>query len=198
MKNIVIDNNKSPNFIGCWNIDNESLCMDIIKFFDENPQMQTKGVTGSGLNESIKKTTDITIHPSNLIDPKYSIFNDYIKCLNNCFINYKDQYPFIKSFLKKVHISSFLIKKYLAGDHFNHIHAERMGIKNLHRVFAWMTYLNDVNEGGTTDFPHYDIKIKPDIGKTLIWPAEWTHAHKGSIVKSGSKYIITGWIHFAN
>ena len=33
--------------------------------------------------------------------------------------------------------------------------------------------------------------------KTLIWPVEWTHAHTGSILKSGTKYIITGWMHFA-
>tara|TARA_B100000787_G_scaffold129627_1_gene98514 strand:- start:1650 stop:2246 length:597 start_codon:yes stop_codon:yes gene_type:complete len=198
MKNIVIDNNKSPNFIGCWNIDNKSLCMDITKFFDENPQMQSKGATLSGINESIQKAKDITIKPLSLNDPKFSIFNDYIEYLNQCFINYKDQYPFTKSFLKKVHIGPFVIKKYISGDHFDHVHAERMGIKGIHRVFAWMTYLNDVNEGGTTDFPHYDIKVKPEIGKTLIWPAEWTHAHKGSIVKSESKYIITGWIHFAS
>ena len=40
------------------------------------------------------------------------------------------------------------------------------------------------------------IKVKPEKGKTLIWPAEWTHAHTGSILKSGKKYIITGWMHF--
>ena len=61
-----------------------------------------------------------------------------------------------------------------------------------------MTYLNDVDDGGTTDFHYYDIKIKPEKGKTLIWPSEWTHAHSGSVLKSGEKYIITGWIHFAN
>ena len=71
-------------------------------------------------------------------------------------------------------------------------------INNLQRLFAWMTYLNDVNEedGGTTDFDYYKIKVKPEKGKTLIWPAEWTHAHYGSILKSGEKFIITGWIDF--
>jgi prolyl 4-hydroxylase len=34
----------------------------------------------------------------------------------------------------------------------------------------------------------------PKSGKTLIWPAEWTHAHYGSILKKNEKYIITGWI----
>ncbi len=33
-------------------------------------------------------------------------------------------------------------------------------------------------------------------GKTLIWPAEWTHAHKGEVLQSGLKYIVTGWMHY--
>ena len=58
-----------------------------------------------------------------------------------------------------------------------------------------MTYLNNVDKGGSTYFKHYDLEINPKQGATLIWPAEWTHAHKGNIIKEGSKYIITGWMH---
>ena len=70
-------------------------------------------------------------------------------------------------------------------------------LENLHRLFAFMTHLNDVDQGGSTYFSHYDLEIKPSKGLTLIWPAEWTHAHRGNILKTGSKYIITGWITFA-
>jgi uncharacterized membrane protein len=66
----------------------------------------------------------------------------------------------------------------------------------MHRIFAWMTYLNDVNQGGETCFEHFDLKVKPITGQTLIWPAEWTHAHKGEVLLKGNKYIITGWMHF--
>ena len=59
-----------------------------------------------------------------------------------------------------------------------------------------MTYLNDVSDGGETEFPYYNLKVTPEKGKTLIWPSEWTHAHRGCIVKKGPKYIITGWMHF--
>ena len=80
------------------------------------------------------------------------------------------------------------------------MHSERTDITTLHRIFAWMTYLNDVDEsdGGTTDFDYYNVKIRRERGKTLSWPAEWTHAHKGNILKAGNKYIITGWINFTN
>tara|TARA_B100000767_G_scaffold254520_1_gene259990 strand:- start:336 stop:932 length:597 start_codon:yes stop_codon:yes gene_type:complete len=198
MKNKKIDNIGSPNFIGCWDLENNKLCNDIISFFENNVSLQQKGKTGLGLNEKIKKSTDITIDPYNLKDPKYELFNDYFKSLNSCFNDYQNQYPFIKTFLKKSHIGHFNIQKYLPGDHFAHLHSERTGISSLHRIFAWMTYLNNVDDGGTTDFEYFNVKIKPETGKTIIWPAEWTHAHTGSILNSGSKYIITGWIHFAD
>ena len=98
--------------------------------------------------------------------------------------------------IKTVDVPSFNIQKYSRGDHFASLHSERTSLDTLHRLFAWMTYLNDVDDGGQTNFSHYGIKIKPQIGKTLIWPAEWTHAHTGEVLKSGTKYIVTGWIHF--
>ena len=105
--------------------------------------------------------------------------------LNKCFLDYKEQFPFLKTFASKTSIGPFNIQKYSAGDHFSRLHCERTSMSTLHRLFAWMTYLNDVDDedGGTTDFDYYKIKVKPECGKTLIWPAEWTHAHYGSILK---------------
>ena len=71
-----------------------------------------------------------------------------------------------------------------------------ISIINSFRVLVWMTYLNDVADGGSTTFTHQDLEVQPQKGKTLIWPAEWTHAHRGNILNSGEKYIITGWMHF--
>ena len=198
MDRLKIITNKNPNFIGSWKIENKKICEKIIDFFENNPKLQEQGQTSRGVDEKIKKTTDITIHPKDLEKKEYDIFNHYFKHLNECFNDYKEQYLFLKTFVKKIHIGPFNIQKYLSGDHFSNLHSERTDMSTLHRLFAWMTYLNDVEDGGTTDFDYYDLKIKPECGKTLIWPAEWTHAHKGSILKSGKKYIITGWLHFTD
>jgi len=185
-----------PNFIGSWNIENDNLCKEIIDLFNTNKNLQNKGVTSSVVDTTIKKTTDISIKPNDLKNIKFKCLKDYIEELYNCYIDYQNQWPFVKNLTENIHIGAFNIQKYSSGDHFSKIHTERSGIKNLHRLFAWMTYLNDVDDGGITNFSHYDIRIKPEIGKTLIWPAEWTHAHNGEIINSGVKYIITGWIHF--
>tara|TARA_B110000438_G_scaffold137684_1_gene133004 strand:+ start:742 stop:1341 length:600 start_codon:yes stop_codon:yes gene_type:complete len=195
MKKIDI-NTKETHFIGCWDLENNKLCSEIIKFFEDNKNLQTQGASGAGVNLQIKKTTDIVVKPNDLKIKKYEIFQKYISELHKCYFDYQNQWPFLKTMLKNVNIPSFNIQKYEQGGHFASLHSERTTLNTLHRLFAWMTYLNDVDDGGQTNFSHYGIKIKPTTGKTLIWPAEWTHAHTGEILKSGTKYIVTGWMLF--
>ena len=197
MNRVDIDSNKSPNFIGCWFLEDKNISKEIINFFENNQALQTKGSTAKGIEENRKKSTDITISPNKLSDPKYKVFKDYFSELQKCFMDYREQWPFVKQFLTKINVGPFNVQKYIPGDHFAALHSERTGLSTLHRIFAFMTYLNDVKEGGSTYFSHYDIEIQPIKGLTLIWPAEWTHAHKGNTLKEGSKYIITGWINFA-
>ena len=198
MKRVEINSEKSPNFIGCWFLENKNISKNIIDFFENNKSLQKKGSTAKGVEENRKKSTDITISPNKLTDAKYKVFNDYFSELQKCFVDYREQWPFVKQFLTKVNVGPFNVQKYYPGDHFAALHSERTGLSTLHRIFAFMTYLNDVNDGGTTNFDHYGLKIKPENNKTLIWPAEWTHAHTGSVLKSGTKYIITGWFDFAS
>ncbi len=189
--------NLNPNFIGSWIIKPLSLCDDLIEYFELNKANQKKGVTLGGLNTDTKDTIDIVMTPKEIILPKNEVFQKYFEKLFECHSDYISQWPFIKNISQKYEIGSFNLQRYTPGQHFKKIHTERSGIGNLHRVFAFMTYLNDVEEGGSTYFSHYDLEIQPREGLTLIWPAEWTHAHRGDIVKSGSKYIITGWINFS-
>ena len=170
----------------------------MINYFELNSSKQKKGITGTGLNLNIKDSIDIKIHPKEIILPKNEVFKKYFEKLFECYKDYVDEWPFLKSLAGELEISSFNLQRYQSGQHFKEIHTERSSIDSSHRVFAFMTYLNDVEEGGATYFYHYDLEIQPRKGLTLIWPAEWTHAHRGNILKKGSKYIITGWINFAH
>ena len=197
MKRLTLDPDKK-NFIGSWQLSNDILFKKIIDFFEKNKSLHNQGSIDKGVNLSEKKTTDLTIDPIDLRDKNYLIFNDYFNELFNCYNDYKEQWPFLDGSIQTLDIPSFNIQRYLPGDHFSKIHTERSSTSTSHRVFAWMTYLNDLdkNSGGSTKFEHFDISIEPKKGKTLIWPAEWTHAHSGDIIKSGVKYIITGWMCF--
>ena len=195
MKRLIIKENQT-NFIGAWNIENDELCKNIISFFQNNSNLHFQGVSAAGKNLNSKKRTDISIKPDLLKEEKFSLLKEYINELHKCYLDYLEQWPFLKRMASKMDIGPFNIGEYLPGGHFGNIHSERTSINTLHRLFAFMTYLNDVEDGGETKFSHYDVSIKPEIGKTIIWPAEWTHAHTGEILNSGKKYIITGWLHF--
>ncbi len=187
-------NNLTPHFIGAWQMNQLDLCDEIINYFEININKQKKGMTAEGLNQNIKKSIDISILPNELNLFENMVLKNYISYLYTCYTDYLNQWPFLTSFANKLEIGTFNIQRYQSGEHFQQLHSERTSIATLHRVLVWMTYLNDVEDGGSTHFSHYDLDIQPQKGLTLIWPAEWTHAHKGNILNSGSKYIITGWM----
>ena len=68
------------------------------------------------------------------------------------------------------------------------------------RAFTAMAYLNDVEDGGETDFPLLDLAIAPRQGTLLVWNNADEHGvpnpqmvHAGNPVTRGRKYIITKW-----
>ena len=185
-----------PHFIGSWFMEPLSLCDQLIAFFESHEELQTRGQTASGVNLASKKSTDLAIRPNELKQEDHQPLRDYMESLYACHRDYLEQWPFLKEVMPRVEISSFNIQRYDPGGHFQKVHSERTTVGTSHRVLAWMTYLNDVEDGGSTRFVHQDMEVQPEKGKTLIWPAEWTHAHAGEVLNAGQKYIITGWMHF--
>ena len=192
----IVSENKNPNFIGSWTIEPILICDDLISYFEFNIHKQKNGLTGDGLNLDTKDSVDITMKPREIILQGNEAFKAYFDQLLECYKDYIEEWTFLEKISQRLEISSFNLQRYKPGQHFKAIHTERYSIQSSHRVFAFMTYLNDVQEGGSTYFSHYDLEIQPKKGLTLIWPAEWTHAHRGNILQAGSKYIITGWITF--
>jgi|TARA_Y100001973_G_C5146658_1_gene305764 hypothetical protein len=66
----------------------------------------------------------------------------------------------------------------------------------LHRILLFMFYLNDVEEGGSTDFYYQNKSIQPKAGRMVIAPAYFTHTHRGQVPLSDHKYILTSWMLF--
>jgi hypothetical protein len=195
MNRIVLNKpNLTPTFIGSWMIEQPSLCDELIDYFEAHIAKQQIGSTASGRNLNVKDRVDISIAPNELNLPGNELLKTYMDCLFTCYKDYLVQWPFLKEMGNKLEIGVFNLGRYQKGQHFQQMHTERSNLQTLHRVLAWMTYLNDVDEGGETYFSHYDINIKPKKGLTIIWPAEWTHAHRGNILLGESKYMLTGWM----
>ena len=61
------------------------------------------------------------------------------------------------------------------------------------REFVYTVYLNDVEDGGETEFI-FGTKIKPEKGKLMYFPCQFPFVHRGNMPKSDDKYILTGWV----
>lgn len=85
---------------------------------------------------------------------------------------------------------------------YHHFHSENYPSPHdpeqgsLHRVLLFMYYLNDVREGGETEFYYQQRKLSPRKGQLVFAPSGFTHTHKGHVPSSNDKYILTSWVLF--
>jgi hypothetical protein len=87
------------------------------------------------------------------------------------------------------------IQKTLPTEGYHVWHIEHgKGFCNEPRTFVFSIYLNDVEEGGETEFLHFSKRIKPKTGRIVIWPAGFPYLHRGNPPLSGEKYILTSWM----
>ena len=100
---------------------------------------------------------------------------------------YKEKYPFCNNVslwgIEKVPQIQYYVPK--EGGFLEWHHERTSNDPNIiHRHLVYMTYLNDVTDGGETAWYHQNLKIKPKKGLTVIWPADWTFTHKGCVSKT--------------
>lgn len=175
-----------------------SICDKLIKYFDENPERQAKGNIYSNFNNTdsnleIKDSLDISF-AATTNEEDARILSEYIQYLQLCDREYEHKYSQIQHMSYGL-VENIQIQKYEPNQGFKTWHCERSGIRQQTRCLAFMTYLNDVPDGGT-EFMYQKLTSPAKKGLTMIWPSDWTHVHKGQISKQHTKYIITGWLNY--
>jgi len=186
-------NNKLDNFIKGFYI-NKKVCKDLINYFNKNKNLHCVGKMSTGYKPEEKKSTDMAIS----LDSKENCFLNYIQELNKCSNAYKNIYSALDQQVSSWTITENInIQKYKKGEAFFAWHCERDVINfSFKRLLVFMTYLNTVKKGGETEWLYQKLKIKPEQGLTVIWPADWMFTHRGCPSFTEEKYIITGWYSF--
>ena len=174
-------------FIGGWFME-DSVIDDMNNFVEENKSqfVPTKA------NPDSKTCSEIGINPQQNI---YGALRPYNIALNDIIRHYvADFTAWNYAFDWRIE-ERYNIQWYKKGQGFKRWHAERCVDEPLFlkRSLVFMTYLNDVDDGGT-EFYYQNCEVKARKGLTLIWPADWTHTHRGVISHTKEKKIITGWI----
>ena len=175
----------------------EDICDSLIDYFEYNKDYIKKGTCGgefsdATVDKNFKDSLDLSIGANN----NDNIIGEYRKELQKVLLKYLEKYPAGNQVAPFNIAEDYNIQKYPIGGGFKEWHVENGGQKYvLYRHLVFMTYLNNVDDGGT-EFKHQNIITPAKKGLTLIWPAGWTHVHRGQVSNKKEKYIITGWYAF--
>ena len=170
----------------------KKVCKNIIKRFKKDDRKK-QGATTLGLDLDIKKSVDLRI--SNLEDWK-DIDNILFKSIDDNLKEYLDKIKVDDKIffnMDTLRDTGYLVKRYKPGDYFNW-HSDRNYENGWSRVVACVWYLNDITEGGYTEFAH-GRKIYPKTGQLIMFPTSWTFPHRAVTPKVDTKYVITSFLY---
>ena len=176
-------------------------CDGMIEKF-ENDTNKYNGVTTGGFNPEVKLTTDLFItnkidwvEEDSIIHESLSLaideYQEYVKTINPKNSFYNTKYEFQDSGYK---LQKYTLEEDTDKTGFYNWHNDYLFDENGIRVLVFMWYLNDVEEGGETEFSN-GLKIKPEAGKIVIFPASWFIVHRGNKPVSNDKIICNGWLY---
>lgn len=187
------------SFIGGWFLEDLTVCDGMLELFDTcDAFARGPGIVGSAngprLDKKVKDSIDLHID----VNMKDARLRRYVDALYGVIEMYKQKYRYAFTSAPWTIERGMSIQQYPPGGGFVQWHTERTsGMSHcVYRHLAFMTYLNDVAEGGETEFYYQEVKVKPQKGLTLFWPTDWTHTHRGVPAPNEQKSIVTGWLTF--
>jgi hypothetical protein len=191
-----VDLGGEKSFIGAWYLPDLALCDDIVAFFASNANQAPGQIGNQGeVNPHIKDSRDVVVTPDTF---GQAPIVTYLAALRGIVENYVEKYQAAYFVDPWGVLENINIQYYKPGAGYKAWHTERRGKQapSVNRHLVFMTYLNDVTDAGGTEFMNQRIIAQPKKGLTLIWPADWTHMHRGIVSPTQDKYIITGWFSF--
>ena len=185
------------DFIGVYDIDSTDIFCK--KVFDHLKNLQMikrdkdlKLITGS--HYFLLQEEDNTLLNFNI-----KLLNEFHNIINVAFLNYVEKYKTaFESGPTIVLNPNIKLQKTSPGEGYHIWHSENSGLQNSSRVFFFIMYLNDIEEGGETEFLYQNKRDLPKEGRLIIAPASFTHLHRGNTPLKGDKYCLTGWFEYIN
>ena len=96
---------------------------------------------------------------------------------------------------KEFKLEPIRMKRYMPNkDEKFDVHVEVTNLQTAKRFMVVFLYLNDDFEGGETDFPQFEVMVKPRQGMMVLFPAGWNWLHRGRVVLGQNPKYIVGTI----
>tara|TARA_B110000285_G_scaffold157505_1_gene175697 strand:+ start:1263 stop:1823 length:561 start_codon:yes stop_codon:yes gene_type:complete len=175
-------------FIKTYDAFDKGFCEKVIAEYQHNKRIGATCVRNDGIRKDNQQEF-------NQMDMRNSeIAGEFFANLNDCVIDYMTELG-LQNIIGKTYFKNMLVQGYIANnfESYSTWHCEAGTLDDSDRAFVYMLYLNENFEGGTTDFMYQKHQEIPKQGKLVIWPAGYTHTHRGGMLLSGEKIIATGW-----
>ena len=190
------------DFIGVFSdVYPEGFCEHLITEFERNRTLGagTDRQNGEGANKHIKNDYQIFSNGKNI---NFEPFDDkntldlFFNGLQSCFEAYGNEFSVIKDV--KINCNNMKMQKTSTGGGYHVWHGEQGNGDQARRGLVYMLYLNSLPDcaNGETEFLYQQRRINPVENTMVLWPAAFTHAHRGNPVYGDhTKYIVTGWFY---
>jgi len=173
-----------------------SQCASCIEWFWNNEDLHQQGqiyggdnsVTDGSLHTNLDRKNTIQAYPS----PDDPISDFMTEVMTDGWKEYSKTLPTPQG--QPMSFSDYSVRVYYKGQGKFLEHVDQSAGPNVIRTFGVILYLNTVDEGGSTDFMDYKLKIKPEAGKLVIFPCNYLFRHEGTVPLSEDKYIITSFL----
>lgn len=166
---------------------------DLHQTFNGNP-----GFTQLNYGEAVRSSKLVQGLMTNSYEVK-RYHNSLVHLATEVYKKYSEVYPEMDYLPRPYKMEDLRIKHYRGNgmDRFN-MHIDTASSKTANRYLAMFWYLNDVEEGGYTNFPIQNMRIQPRKGRVVVFPPFWTHPHEGLPVTKGEKYLMSTYMHYRN
>ena len=190
-----VDLGGQASFIAAWYLADAEVCDELIDYFNKSGTKVTGQVGEGEVDRDVKDSIDLQISYECFTDPP--VFK-YLNNLTRVCQQYVEKYQASAAVDSWGIAEKINIQHYEPGGGYKIWHCERRGktMPAAARHLVFMTYLNTISDAGGTEFLYQGITVQPKKGLTVIWPADWTHHHRGVVSPTEEKYIITGWFSF--
>lgn len=182
------------DFIGCFDgFVKPEECQKVIDFFEsEHEQKKTLSRRATdGAAKNIRSDTCL------FIDHNFNqkIFENIMLGLRKTLEIYFDETSFLNFLrLNDAHLLPIKIQKTAPGEGFHDWHVEKFYKDFCSRILVYTIYLNDIEEGGETEFLLQHQRVKAKQGRICIFPSTFPYLHRGNPPLKDCKYIITSWL----
>ena len=191
--------NKFDGFVGIFdNVLPENYCSDIIKYFEDLDKTGFIQSTKDFVPGHERDMDEVQFIEPHIIHQVRGVFlQEFYRVLwETIWPIYTNKFSILKN--TRMSADGLKMKRIKPGGGFHDWHYETGGTNNDRRIVAQM-YLNDIDEAGETEFLYQNKRFAPKKNRILLWPADWSHTHRGNPpIGNTNKYILTTWIQEAH